>query len=102
MRTFARIAIFCFSLCLTAALASTALVMAALYGLLMMSGRDLSLNRETFRFWPEFLPPIEVYAWGAPAYLAGGIGALFLLLPLSLALLEKGSLALRAGPTSTV
>lgn len=90
-----RIAIFLFSATLTALLAVASVAMAALWAFLQMSGRDLSLNRATVPYWPEFLPPIDVYAWGAPLYLAGGLALLFVALPLSLALLERIYIALR-------
>ncbi|HUT25084.1 MAG TPA: hypothetical protein VM492_12130 [Sumerlaeia bacterium] len=98
MASLGRIVIFLFSATLTAFLAGASLAMAALWALLQMSGRDLSLNRATVPYWPEFLPPIDVYAWGAPFYLAGGVALLFVALPLSLALLEEAYLAL---PRST-
>jgi hypothetical protein len=64
-------------------------------GILLVSGRDMSLGPGWIPFWPEWLVPRDLlhgYAW---AYIAAGVVLVMIVLPLSLALLEKFVVMLR-------
>ncbi len=98
LRFLLRMGIFLFAALWNLTVGIAASLFIGLYVGLRVTGQSISLNSSTMPVWPEGLRSIEIYYWGRAWYLAVGLALLFLILPLSLALLERFFLALRSNP----
>ena len=95
MRTAIRLMILGVSVVATLVVGAAAFGAAGVWALLAVRGRDFVLDSRSVALWPESWTAVDVYAWGAPLYLVAAVVLALVVLPLTLALLERAYLALR-------